>query len=223
MAVQLPAMQAPIIPSITTSERDILDAIRPGKIIAVFRNEKYYLYKLTIVQPFNLVTPVTIPANSESVTLSAQSTTIPGSTQPNPLYAIYNTPQSYKILYILGLSWNSPFVDLSAEDNAGTPYWQLTSNIQTKAYTFDRVYSPSVFLGAQSASSPTLIFNRRVNILAPYPHNLPLPFQLNWSGFLTKYSDVGEVPIDKPEELSVASLILYLFSPFPKIWSSGGT
>ncbi|MEM4066125.1 MAG: hypothetical protein QXV17_04610 [Candidatus Micrarchaeaceae archaeon] len=199
--------------------------IVPGQLFTVYTGKTTYsLYRANYAQPFQYVVPMTIPPNTSSLTINAQTSSIPGSLNnaQNPLYMVYNLPAYYSDFLLFGLNWNSPYVELTAVDPSGTPFWQLGPALTTKAYQGDRVYGVTALFGASSNLAPSITVQRRIgSTLTPYPVNQPLPFTLYWFGYLIKYEVVkqdismAEMP-GKPEE--VYEPIVYLYSPFPEIY-----
>ena len=200
------------IPTIAKVE-SIQEYIRPGNRFAVYDGKQFDVYEIENYIPFRLKVPITIPANSLQYTISVTTNLTPA----NPLQQIYNTPSDYPVFYILGLTWNSPFVELFANDPSGTPFWQIGPSLQSPAYLEGDVFDPIAWFGAVNNRVPTFNLVRRTNdTLTPFPISLPLSFVLKFLGYAIRIKSVGTVEI---EQATMLPFVVWLMSPYPYVFS----
>lgn len=200
---------------ITAKIESIQEFIKPGNRFAVYFGGKTFVeYEIENYVPFRLKTPITIPANQLQYTITYQTNLSPG----NPLQQIYNTPSDYPVFYIIGLTWNSPFVELYANDPSGTPYWQIGPSLQTPIYLEGDIFDPVTWFGAVNNRVPIFNLTRRTtDTLTPYPINLPLSFILMFLGYAIRVRNLGNIPIDQATQLPFTIWLMstnsYVYSP----------
>lgn len=196
--------------------------MRPGSVFAVYEgSKKYTIYKALQVEPFQIIAAANIPANTPYFTITSQPNQnyIPNTNPPalNPLAILYNTPQIYSVMGIIGVGWNSPYVSLTATDPGGTYFWNLFSNPLT-IHSGERIYTPSVFFAVFSNVAPSFTFERRVNMFFPYPINLPLFFKIYLFGNVVKFESLKTTT----NLNDIANLpIVYLYSPYTEVFGIG--
>ncbi|MEM0257116.1 MAG: hypothetical protein QXV58_14395 [Saccharolobus sp.] len=196
--------------------------MRPGSVFAVYEgSKKYTIYKAIQVEPFQIIGAANIPANTLNFTITSQPNQnyIPNTNPPalNPLALLYNTPQIYSLMGIIGVGWNSPYVSLTASDPGGTNFWNISSNTLA-IHSGERIYTPSVFFAVFSNVAPSFTFQRRANMIFPYPINLPLVFKIYLFGNVVKFETVR--PTTNINE--IANLpIVYLYSPYTELFGPG--
>ena len=205
MSLQIPSVQP---------RKSVQEFIRVGNVFALYDQSGFKKLKIKNYMPFRLKVVAQIPAGQLQLTVTAQ-----GGINPNPLYLIYTTPSSMPVLYLFGISWNSPFVELFAKDPAGTPYWQIGPNFETPVYLEGDIYDPLVWFGGINNRTPTLIFQRRTqSAMIPAPPSLPIVFTISFIGYAIKYEDLGKI---SEEEVNQMPFVVWLYSQNPAIFTTG--
>ncbi len=202
----------------TVAEEEVQKAIAPGSKVAVYegKSNTFDVYEISQYIPFKYPLQVTIGSNTPSVTITYNLPQF--QSQTNPLYQLYINQQRADIGYIFGLTSDSPFVSISANDPSGAPYWQISPSFSTKVYPFGKIFAPFVWFAALPQAIPSITYNRRTEILTPYPFSLPLIFTSWFVGYLLKLKliDQNVAPANVVEKSNV---VVYLYSPFKYIYS----
>ena len=196
------------------SKKSIQEFVRIGNRFGVYYGKtKISQFLIENYLPFRVKVPIQIPANTLNFDITAFNNNI----NVNPLALIYNTPSTYPVFYIIGVSWNSPFVELLAYDPSGTPYFQVGPNTVTPVYLEGDIYDPAVWFGGQNNRVPKLSFTRRTtDILVPYPLNQPLYFTVTFTGYALRIKNLGNIPLDQVSQLP---FVVWLYSQNPEIYT----
>ncbi|MEM0304443.1 MAG: hypothetical protein QW685_05210 [Saccharolobus sp.] len=202
--------------------------LKPGSQVAVYEGPKTYrIYEVQQLMPFNIVAPITLHSNENSLTIDSKSQYIPNAevkdpatgkptpvSIPNPLYAIATLSQ-FTAMLIMGIAWDSPSVVLTATDPAGAHYWHFKGyDTPINIYIGDKMYAPEIFFAAFAFPGPipTFSFSRNYNA-----RNVDISFNLYLYGYIVKYKGSVKTASDVKEIFNLP--LIYLYSPVDEVYS----